>query len=157
MKQKEDLKLSMEKEKKNEEMMKLWLENKKKETKKKYDLEIKAQKREHEQNLKSLQLMRKQMDDIIKKNKKAKNPAYKAKNRQSQSPRQKRAFAGTGLVLKANSIDKPKVSTFPQLSKFDFGDIKNYKHNTRYTSSPTEVQRKKMLTAFSYRNVAQLG
>ena len=66
MKQKEDLKLSMEK-KKEREMMKLWLENKKKETKKKYDLEIKAQQREHEQNLKALQHMRKQMDDIIKK------------------------------------------------------------------------------------------
>ena len=75
------------------------------------------------------------MDDIIKKNKNAKNPAYKSKNRQSQSPRQKRAFAGKGLMLKANSIDKPKVSTFPQLSEFDFrdiGDIDNYKHNNRY-------------------------
>ena len=117
--------------------MKLWLENKKKETKKKYDQEIKAQQREHEQNLKALQFMRKQMDDIIRKNKKAKNSGHNSKNRPSQSPRQKRAVAGSGLVLKANSIDKPKGSTFPQLSKFDFGDMNNYKHNTRYTSSPT--------------------
>ena len=63
----------MEKEKKNEEMSVLWLENKKKQNKEKYDPEIKAQQREHEQNLKALQLMRKQMDGYHQENKKGKS------------------------------------------------------------------------------------
>ena len=80
LKEEEELRISIEKEKKNEEMMKAWLENKKKETQKKHEEEIKKQQREHEQNLEALQLMRKQMEKILAKNKhKSKNNNKKKK------------------------------------------------------------------------------
>ena len=61
----------------NEEKVKEWLEHKRSEKKKKHQEELHLQQREHEENLKALQAMRKQMDDVL----------ARAKNR---SPRQRR-------------------------------------------------------------------
>ena len=73
----EKFRVEMEKERRNEEKVKEWLEHKRSEKKKKHQEELHLQQREHEENLKALQAMRKQMDDVL----------ARAKNR---SPRQRR-------------------------------------------------------------------
>ena len=142
LKEEEELRISIEKEKKNEEMMKAWLENKKKETQKKHEEEIKKQQREHEQNLEALQLMRKQMEKILAKNKHKSKNNNKKKKSSSKSPRRKRdevdnVRGKVGLKFKVTNVNKPSStnsgSSFPPLQNYSFEEVDRYKdRNHRY-------------------------
>ena len=121
-KAKEQSRVAREKEVLNEDKVKMWLESKRNEKKKRYQDEISRQKSEHEQNLKSLQQMRKQMDDVLARARQPRSPRrHKTISRRagSRSPRSNSRIAKKGLKLLEGGISPPRINGknfFPPLS-----------------------------------------